>query len=109
MAALLSGCAGTSHASSTNSSAPAVVVQVTITGHQVNPDGHTVHVPLGSSVELDIHADADGEIHVHSSPEQQISYHAGTTKTSLGNFMVPGQIVVESHSLNKTIVTLRVQ
>lgn len=108
MAALVTACAGSSQSTSTASATP-VVVRVTISGNQVTPNGDTVDVPRGSSVELDIQADADGEIHVHSSPAQQIPYHAGTTQAPLGTFSVPGDVVIESHSLDKTIVTLRVQ
>lgn len=108
MAGLLTGCAGNSQPSADGSATP-VVVHVTISGGQVSPNGDRVDIPRGSQVELDIHADADGEIHVHSTPVQQIPYHAGTTQASLGTFTAPGDIVVESHSLGKTIVTLRVK
>lgn len=108
VAALLSGCGGHGAPGARPTGGP-VVVHVDIEGDQVSPNGDTVDVPLGSQVELDIQADTSGEIHVHSSPEQQVDYHAGTTQASLGTFGVPGQVAVEVHALNKTIVTLRVQ
>ena len=44
-------------------------------------------------------ADAAGEIHVHSDPEQSAAYGVGTTRISLGAFEIPGQYEVESHTL----------
>ena len=44
----------------------------------VTPNGERVEVPVGEPVEL-IAADQPGEIHVHSTPEQEIEYPKGTT------------------------------
>lgn len=107
LAALLSACGGSGTSTASGTDSP-VVVDVTISGNQVTPSHDTVDVPLGSSVQLDIHADAPGEIHVQSTPEQHISYRAGTTEARLGAFTVPGQIVVESHAFARPIVTLQV-
>lgn len=108
VAALLSGCAGSGTAGVGSTGEP-IVVHVDISGKQVSPHGDTVNVPLGSQVELDIQADANGEIHVHSRPEQTIDYHAGTTQATLAAFTAPGRVTVEVHTLKKTVVTLRVR
>ncbi|GGU29483.1 hypothetical protein [Nocardioides albus] len=86
-----------------------VVVQINFSGDSVDPHGSKIEVPLGHSVELDVTADAAGEVHVHSDPEQSAAYGVGTTRISLGKFEIPGQYEVESHTLGKTIVTLEVQ
>ncbi|EGD43446.1 putative lipoprotein [Nocardioidaceae bacterium Broad-1] len=86
-----------------------VVVQINFSDDSVDPHGTQVDVPLGHSVELDVTADAAGEIHVHTDPAQSAAYGVGTTRISLGAFDIPGQFVVESHTLGKTIVTLEVR
>ncbi|MFE6648617.1 hypothetical protein ACFVJS_18755 [Nocardioides sp. NPDC057772] len=86
-----------------------VVVAINFSDGSVDPHGTQVDVPLGHSVELDVTADAAGEIHVHSDPAQSAAYGVGTTRISLGTFDIPGQFVVESHTLGKTIVTLEVK
>lgn len=84
------------------------VVAITITGGKVSPIGEQVDVSVGQTVVLDITADTAGEIHVHSTPEQQVAYGVGHTQASLGAFSFPTQIEVESHTLDKTILTLQV-
>ncbi|MFE6510946.1 hypothetical protein ACFVDI_16800 [Nocardioides sp. NPDC057767] len=86
-----------------------VVVEINFSDESVDPHGTQVDVPLGHSVELDVTADAAGEIHVHTDPAQSAAYGVGTTRISLGAFEIPGQFVVESHTLGKTIVTLEVR
>jgi len=113
-AALTAGCGSSNDTSpggseSSGSSGDVKVIDVTIQGDTITPNGERVPVALGQEVELDIHADADGELHVHSDPEQHVEYHPGTTQQSLGSFSIPGQIAVESHALGKTVVVLQVQ
>ena len=43
-----------------------------------------------------------------NSPEQELSYHAGTTRLRL-TIDQPGVVDVESHTLEKTIVQLEVR
>ena len=50
-----------------------------------------------------------GEIHVHSSPEQELEYDAGTTTLRAEPIDQPGIVDVESHALEKTIVQLEVR
>ncbi|WP_328531974.1 hypothetical protein OG984_13020 [Nocardioides sp. NBC_00368] len=86
-----------------------VVVEINFSDDSVDPHGTQIDIPLGHSVELDVTADAAGEIHVHTDPAQSAAYGVGTTRISLGAFDIPGQFVVESHTLGKTIVTLEVR
>lgn len=86
-----------------------VVVEISFSGDSVDPRGSQIDVPVGYSVELDVTADAAGEVHVHSDPGQSAAYGVGTTRISLGAFKVPGRYDVESHNLGKTIVTLEVK
>lgn len=119
--ALLAGCgdsdtpassggssSGSSGASGSSSTAPEVIA-ITVDGDSVTPNGERVEVAVGQPIELDVTADAAGEIHVHSTPEQEFEYTAGDTTLQLAAITRPGIIDVESHTLDKTIVQLQVQ
>jgi len=86
-------------------------IDVTIQGDSVTPNGDRVEVAVGQPVEFVVKADAAGEIHVHSDPEQELEYAKGTTilKLPASIFDRPGIIEVESHALEKTIVQLEVK
>jgi hypothetical protein len=85
-----------------------VTVEVTFEGDTVTPNGARVKVAVGQPVELDITADAPGEIHVHSDPEQELEYDAGTSTVEIEPIDQPGVVDVESHDLEQVIVQLEV-
>jgi plastocyanin len=107
MAGLLAGCGGSS--SGSNTASKTKVIHITFSGSSVTPNGARVDVKVGQKVEFVVKADTAGQIHVHSSPEKQLDYNAGTTEIQVGSFAQPGLIEVESHALDKTIVQLQVQ
>jgi hypothetical protein len=86
-----------------------VSIDVTITGDTVTPNGDRVDVEHGQEVTLVVTADKAGEIHVHSTPEQELEYDAGTTTLTIKDLDQPGVVDVESHSLDKVIVQLEVK
>jgi hypothetical protein len=57
---------------------------------------------------LHIDADVDGELHVHSTPEQEIEFAAGTSTKRL-TVEKPGIVAVEDHRLDQVIVQLEVR
>ena len=83
-------------------------IDVTITGDSVTPNGEKVEARVGQKIELHVTADAPGEIHVHSTPEQELAYDQGTTDLTF-TIDKPGVVDVESHALEKTIVQLEVR
>jgi hypothetical protein len=85
-----------------------VTIDVTISGDTVTPNGERVKVAVGQPVELVVDADAAGEIHVHSDPEQEFEYDAGTTTIDLDPIDKPGVVDVESHTLDVVFVQLEV-
>jgi hypothetical protein len=85
------------------------VIEVTIEGESVTPNGERVEVAVGQQVDLEVTADAPGEIHVHSSPEQELEYEAGTHTVTIEGIDKPGTVDVESHNLDKVIVQLEVR
>ncbi len=84
-------------------------IEVTVEGDTVTPSGERVDVDRGEPVHLVVTADEAGEIHVHSDPEQEFEYDAGTTTLTLTNLDRPGVVEVESHTLDKVIVQLEVK
>jgi hypothetical protein len=85
-----------------------VTVQVTFEGDTVEPNGQRVDVSTGQPVELEITADAAGEIHVHGDPEQTLSYDEGSSTVEIEGIEQPGVVDVESHDLDKIILQLEV-
>jgi hypothetical protein len=105
----LSGCgsdSGGDAVSKDSSGTP--TIDITIKGKTVTPDGTKVEVEKGKPVKLHIVADSAGEIHVHSEPEQEITYQDGTTDKTL-TLDQPGVVDVEVHSLDKLVVQLEVR
>jgi hypothetical protein len=85
----------------------AQVIDITFEGDSVTPNGDRVEVTAGEPITLRVTADKAGEIHVHSNPEQELDYDAGTTTLHL-TINQPGIVEVESHELEKIIVQLEV-
>ena len=109
---LAAGCGDSSNGSTGDSSGGASgtkTIHVTFSGDSVTPNGDRVQVSVGQPVELVVKADKPGEIHVHSTPEQELAYPAGTKTLELKPIDKPGIIEVESHALEKTIVQLEVR
>jgi hypothetical protein len=84
-------------------------IAITIKGETVDPSGEEFDIAVGQPVEFDVTADKPGEIHVHSSPEQEFEYEAGSSTIALDPIQAPGVVTVESHTLEKTILKLKVQ
>ena len=93
-----------------SSDAEGVVVDITIAGGKVTPQGKRVDVKVGEPVTLRVTSDAEDEIHVHSDPEHGLDVVAGDTDKELTFTLdTPGQVAVESHHLDATIVQLVVK
>jgi hypothetical protein len=102
----LTGCGDDS--SPTRRDTTPVTIEVTFEGDTVTPNGERVEVGIGQPVELDITAGEPGEIHVHSNPEQELAYGAGTSTVGIEPIDQPGVVDVESHDLDVVIVQLEV-
>lgn len=110
---LTSACGGDSNTGGTASggsqqSEEPKTIDVTINGNDVTPNGDRVQVDAGQDVELDVTADSPGEIHVHSTPEQELEYDEGKSQLMITNLDQPGTVDVEVHGLDKVIVQLEV-
>ena len=82
-------------------------IEVTFADGDVTPKGERVEVSTGT-ITFDVTADEPGEIHVHSSPEQEIAYESGTHTYDV-EIDKPGVVEVESHDLDVVIVQLEVK
>jgi hypothetical protein len=101
----LTGCGDDN--SSAGSDSGSTSVKITIKDGKVTPNGDRVKAKVGEAITLDIDADTSGEIHVHSTPEQEIEFEKGTSTKKL-TIKKPGIVDVEDHALEQVIVQLQV-
>jgi hypothetical protein len=105
----LSAC-GSSSGPAADGSMPTKRIEITFSGGNVTPNGQTIDVAVGQRIELDVTADKPGEIHVHSSPqEQEFEYDKGSSTIAVKPISAPGRVTVESHTLDKTLFILQAQ
>ena len=121
--ALLAGCGGgedTGTVSSSPNPSPsaadpsddaseAVVVDIAVKDGKVTPQGDRVDMKVGQKVTLHIASDAHETIHVHSEPEHEFEIEPGDDIEKSFTIDTPGQIAVEAHHLDATIVQLVVR
>ncbi|MCW2850668.1 MAG: hypothetical protein JWM84_332 [Nocardioides sp.] len=101
----LSACGGDDEPA--GSSEPKTI-EITFEGDTVTPNGERVEVGVDQPIDLVVEADAPGQIHVHSEPEQQFSFEKGETTIEM-QIDKPGVVEVESHDLDVVIVQLEVR
>jgi plastocyanin len=85
------------------------VVDIAIRDGEVTPQGDRVEVKVGQRVTLHITSDAHETIHVHSEPEQEFEVRDGDDVEKSFTIDVPGQVAIEAHDLDATIVQLVVR
>lgn len=85
----------------------AKVIEITLTEDSVSPAGQRVAVDVDQPVVLRIEAARAGELHVHSSPERQVAFPAGSSEVTLV-IDQPGIVDIEDHDLDKLIIQLEV-
>ena len=93
----------------TSSEAPeGTVVRMTLKDGQVSPNGERIEVEAGEPVTFEIDADAAGELHAHSNPEQSIEFEPGTSSHEIV-IDQPGIVEVELHDPALVVVQLEVR
>lgn len=85
-----------------------VVVEITFEDGEVQPNGDRIEVDAGQPIDLEVTADAPGTIHVHSDPEHEFDFEAGTETFPI-QIDRPGVVAVELHDPEVTIVQLEVK
>jgi hypothetical protein len=102
-----SSSSGSSGSGTSSATSPAgTSIDITIKGDTVSPNGRRIKVQVDAPVTLHIDADQAGEIHVHSTPEQEIEFPKGTSTRRL-TISTPGIVDVEDHALEQVIVQLQ--
>ncbi|MEO7352535.1 MAG: hypothetical protein ABIR34_05015 [Marmoricola sp.] len=108
---LLSGCGAddsSDKATTKKDSSGGTTIDITFKGDTVTPEGASIKVAAGKPIKLHIVADKPGELHVHSTPEHEIEYPAGTTNKTI-TIDQPGVVEMESHTLDKLVAQLEVR
>lgn len=83
-------------------------IEVTLEEGAYSPLGERVEVAVGEPVLISVTADAPGSLHVHSTPEQEITFEAGTSEHEL-TLDRPGVVEVESHEPAPALVILQLE
>lgn len=86
-----------------------LVIDVSITGDQVNPVNEQLQAAVDEQIIIKVTSDVDDELHVHSNPEHTFPVKPGPPQTFQFTVAVPGRVDVELHNANKNIATIAVQ
>jgi ABC-type glycerol-3-phosphate transport system substrate-binding protein len=106
----LTACGGGSSGKTASSDQSPKKIAITFHGTDTTPNGQEIEVAVGQPIELDVTADKPGEIHVHSSPEEQeFEYKSGSSTFQVKPIQAPGIVTVESHTLDKVLFKLRAE
>lgn len=87
----------------------ATVITVTISAGTVTPTNTEADTVVGRPIVLHVSSDAPDSIHVHSVPARTFDVQARPDQRFEFTVDVPGQVDVELHELNRTIVTITVR
>ena len=110
----LTACGGSDDADpptgtqSSSNEGDSVAVTVTREGDSFTPNGERVELAVGQTLVLTVTADEAGEMHVHSTPEQEVAYEAGTSEHEI-TIDRPGVVEVESHEPDLVVLQLEVR
>lgn len=87
----------------------ATVVDINIAGGTVTPTNGQAQGAVGKPVILRVSSDVSDQLHVHSVPEHTFQVEPRRDQTFEFTVDVPGQVDVELHDLNRTVVTVQVR
>lgn len=88
--------------------ASAQKLDVSIKGDTITPTNKRIPVNKDEPLTVTITSDRSGELHVHSSPEEEIPFDEGTTTKKL-TFKTPGVVEVEEHISDTLVAQLEVR
>ena len=84
-----------------------VLVDVTVDGDEIAPNGARIEAEVNEPIIVTVDADRAGELHVHSTPEQVIAFDQGSTQHELV-IDQPGVVEVEEHDSGFVVLQLQV-
>lgn len=102
----LAGCSQDSE--ETGPATPSEPIRVTVTDDEVSPMGERFEVEAGEPFDVEITADREGSLHVHTSPEQEWEFTEGTTELE-ATVDQPGVVEVELHDPDLVVLQLEVR
>jgi plastocyanin len=105
LSGLVAGCGG--DAGSGGGTAASTDVDVTVDGDAISPTNKQLEVGVGDTVTLHVTADRAGELHVHSSPEQELEFEKGETDLPI-TLDKPGSVDVEEHASDTLVLRILV-
>lgn len=114
LACALVACGGSSPTTTagsppSGSTAPGLMIDVTIANGQVTPANATLQAKVKEQITLRITSDVTDELHVHSVPDHKFQIAAAPNQTFQFSVDVPGTVDLELHHLKRTIATIQVQ
>ncbi|BBY31535.1 hypothetical protein [Mycolicibacterium sediminis] len=84
-------------------------VDITIANGTVTPTNGQVSASAGKPIVLQVASDTADQLHVHSVPEHTFAVEPRSGQSFEFTVDVPGQVDVELHDLNRTVVTIQVR
>ena len=85
------------------------VVEVLIAGGTVTPTNGQAQATVGKPLVLLVTSDVADQLHVHSIPEHTFNIEPRPDQSFEFTVDVPGQVDIELHDLNRTVVTIQVR
>ena len=111
LSGLLAGCGGDGGATSGtdhgDTATGSTEVDVSVDGDTISPTNKQLEVGVGDTVTLRVTADRTGELHVHSSPEQELEFAKGETDLPI-TLDKPGSVDVEEHASETLVLRILV-
>lgn len=89
--------------------ATGLTVPVRISHGTVTPTNAEYDAKVNEPITFTVDSDAADELHVHSVPEHEFAIKPAVGQAFTFTVTVPGQVVVELHSSDKTVATLTVR
>lgn len=86
-----------------------LVIDVDIKGGNVTPTNEQLQAGLKEQIVVRVNSDVADQLHVHSTPDHTFTVEAKPMQSFQFTVDVPGTVVVELQTLNKTIATIQVQ
>ena len=83
-------------------------LDLTVQGQDIEPNNQQIDAKTGDTLVINITADRAGELHVHTSPEQELEFKAGNSTLRV-ELKQPGQVDVEEHASDTLVARVLVK
>ena len=83
-------------------------LDLTVSGDSIDPANQKIDAKAGDVLVINVTSDRAGELHVHSSPEQELAFKAGNTQLEV-ELKQPGQVDIEEHESDTLVARVLVK